>query len=129
MELCAACFLYAVCRDMFKGETLLKFILGGSIIVAQTAFANASSPYYSGLVYAAPVLLVPSVLFVHKRSNAIAMVGLCAFIILSGAVYNIALWWLLSRGYSKVWSIVLALIPWAPAAILLGKAGQAFVEN
>ena len=107
-------------------EMIVQFLVGGTVIVAQTHFANAASPFYAGLVYAAPVLMIPSGYFTKKEGNLKNMAITGAFMILASVVYDLALWFLLSRGVGKEAALALALLPWLPTAWWLGKSGLHF---
>lgn len=104
-------------------EILIQFLVGGTVIVAQTHFANAASPFYAGLVYAAPVLMIPSGYFTKKATNLESMALTGAFMIMASVVYDLSLWFLLRRGIGKEAALVLALLPWLPTAWLLGHVG------
>ncbi len=110
-------------------EMLIQFLIGGSVIVAQTYFANQASPFYAGLVYAAPVLMLPAGIFTRSVPNLQKMAITGAFMIGASVVYDTALWYLLRRGVGKAAALVLALVPWLPAAWWLGRVSGHYARE
>jgi len=97
----------------------LQFVVGGLIVVAQTYFANSSSPFVAGLIYATPMLFLPSVYFIKDKQNLSSFAIYAALMLLALFVYDISYFLLLKR-FSKLQTTFLAFIPWGVAALATG---------
>jgi uncharacterized membrane protein (GlpM family) len=112
-----------------KTEMTLQFVLGGLAVVGQTYFANAASPFLAGLIYSAPVLMLPAAYFTHTTPNLRKMALTGGIMILASVAYDVGLWYLLGKGYSKGASLVLAFIPWLPVALATGWLGVQLADR
>lgn len=99
---------------------VVQFILGGLIVVGQTYFANNASPFVAGLIYSAPTLFIPSVIFIKDKSALGSFALHAAFMLLALFTYDISYYFLLER-IGKWPSLLVAFVPWVVAAVLSGR--------
>ena len=100
-------------------NTISQFVLGGLIVVGQTYFANNSSPFMAGVIYSAPTLFLPSVLFIKNAKQSSDFAVHAALMVLALFVYDISYAFLINK-YSKLGTIFLSFIPWAIMVAITG---------
>ena len=98
----------------------IQFILGGLIVVGQTYFANNASPFVAGLIYSAPTLFIPSVVFIKDNTALKSFALHAALMLMALFVYDISYYFLVSR-IGKWPALIVSFFPWLLAAFFSGR--------
>ena len=93
-------------------EIIIKFIIGGSLVVGLSYFANNSSPFIASVLYASPTLFLSSAYFITEQKSLIEFAHQGSLMLLASIVYALSYGFLLKK-YSKPTSTLLSFIPWA----------------
>jgi uncharacterized membrane protein (GlpM family) len=103
--------------------TLLKFIVGGSVIVGVTLLAEHVDPRYGGMLAAAPIITTLAFLFTYSEAGleTTRQLIISAFwFAIPSLLFLLAFWFLLSR-YSLLPSIGGAYGIWIGALLLMNR--------
>jgi uncharacterized membrane protein (GlpM family) len=81
-------------------QALVKFIVGGSIIVGVTVLAQQINPKYGAILAAAPITTTLAFLFLYNEAGAATTRQLILgtfFFAIPSLIFLISLWFLVSR--------------------------------
>lgn len=81
-------------------QALVKFIVGGSIIVGVTVLAQQINPKYGAILAAAPITTTLAFLFLYSEAGAATTRQLILgtfFFAIPSIIFLISLWYLVSR--------------------------------
>lgn len=81
-------------------QALVKFIVGGSIIVGVTVLAQQINPKYGAILAAAPITTTLAFLFLYNEAGAATTRQLILgtfFFAIPSVIFLISLWFLVSR--------------------------------
>ena len=81
-------------------EIIIKFIIGGSLVVGLSYFANNSSPFIASVLYASPTLFLSSAYFITEQKSLIKFAHQGSLMLLASIVYALSYGFLLKK-YSK----------------------------
>jgi uncharacterized membrane protein (GlpM family) len=101
--------------------TLLKFIIGGSVIVGVTLLAEHMDPRYGGMLAAAPIITTLAFLFTYSETGleTTRQLVISAFwFAIPTLIFLLAFWFLMSR-YSLLPSIVGAYGIWIGSLMVM----------
>jgi uncharacterized membrane protein (GlpM family) len=80
--------------------TVLKFIIGGSVIVGVTYLAQQADPRYAGVLAAAPIMTTLAILFTYTETGQDAARQLVLgsfFFAIPSILFLLGLWFLMGR--------------------------------
>jgi uncharacterized membrane protein (GlpM family) len=103
--------------------TLLKFIIGGSVIVGVTLLAENVDPRYGGILAAAPITTTLAFLFTYSEagSETTRQLVISAFYFaIPSLMFLLAFWFLISR-FSLLLSIGGAYGIWIGAVLVVNR--------
>ena len=109
---------------MDTGYLILKFLVGGGIIVGVTLLAQQVDPKYGGILAAAPITTTLAFLFTYAESGQETtrdLVISAFWFALPSLVCIILLWYLMAR-YPFVPSLCAALGAWLVAVLVVNRA-------
>ena len=103
--------------------TLLKFVIGGSVIVGVTFFAEHVDPRYGGMLAAAPIITTLAFLFTYSEAGSettrqLVFSTFCFAI--PTLIFLLALWFLMNR-FTLLPSIGGAYGIWLGALLLMNR--------
>lgn len=99
---------------------LLKFFIGGVIIVSATLLANYIHPKWGGLVAVAPIITTLSIIFVKYETNLQTTQQLILssiYFIIPTLIFLIAMYFLLNK-FNLISSLSISYVLWV--VIILG---------
>jgi uncharacterized membrane protein (GlpM family) len=103
--------------------TLLKFIVGGSVIVGVTLLAEHVDPRYGGMLAAAPIITTIAFLFTYSeagRETTRQLVLGAFYFAIPSLIFLLALWFLSGR-YGFLPSLGGAFGIWGGALLLVNR--------
>jgi uncharacterized membrane protein (GlpM family) len=102
---------------------ILKFVIGGILILAITLLANYINPKYGGILAVAPIITTLSIIFVKYETNT----KITQQLILSAIYYIIPtlgfliLMYFLITKINLIYSLIISYIFWIIIVIILHK--------
>jgi uncharacterized membrane protein (GlpM family) len=108
--------------------TILKFIIGGGIIVGVTFLAHHVDPRYGGILAAAPITTTLAFIFTRYETSQIItreLVAASFVFAIPSVIFLISLYLLMIR-IAFIPSLVAAYGVWLAAVLLVGKAVSIF---
>ena len=103
--------------------TLLKFVIGGSVIVGVTALADNVDPRYGGMLAAAPIITTIAFLFTYSeagRETTRQLIISAFWFAIPTLLFLVVFWFLLSR-YSLLTSVCGAYGIWLAGLIVVNR--------
>jgi uncharacterized membrane protein (GlpM family) len=103
--------------------TLLKFVVGGSVIVGVTFLAEQADPRYGGMLAAAPIITTIAFLFTYSeagRETTRQLVISAFWFAIPTLLFLLALWYLMHR-FSILISIGGAYGIWIGALLVMNR--------
>jgi len=103
--------------------TLLKFVIGGSVIVGVTMLAENVNPRYGGMLAAAPMITTIAFLFTYSeagRETTRQLIISAFWFAIPTLVFLLVFWFLLSR-YSLLTSVSGAYGIWLGALLVMNR--------
>jgi len=103
--------------------TLLKFIIGGSVIVGVTLLAEHADPRYGGMLAAAPIITTLAFLFTYSEAGLETtrqLVISAFFFAIPSLIFLLAFWFLMER-FSFLLSIGGAYGIWIGAVLVMNR--------
>jgi uncharacterized membrane protein (GlpM family) len=103
--------------------TLLKFIIGGSVIVGVTLLAEHADPRYGGMLAAAPIITTLAFLFTYSeagRETTQQLVISAFFFAIPSLIFLLAFYFLMSR-FSFLLSLGGAYGIWIGAVLIMNR--------
>jgi len=103
--------------------TLLKFIIGGSVIVGVTLLAEHSDPRYGGMLAAAPIITTLAFLFTYSeagRETTRQLVISAFWFAIPTFLFLLAFWFLMER-FSLLQSLGGAYGIWIGALLVMNR--------
>lgn len=103
--------------------TLLKFVVGGSVIVGVTLLAQHVDPRYGGMLAAAPIITTIAFLFTYSEAGQETTRQLVLgafFFAIPSLIFLLALWFLTDR-YGFLPSLGGAFGIWGGALIIMNR--------
>lgn len=104
-------------------QALVKFLVGGSIIVGVTVLAQQINPKYGAILAAAPITTTLAFLFTYSEAGIATTRGLVLgtfFFAIPSLVFLLALYFLLNR-WEFLESIGVAYGVWLAAVFLMSR--------
>ena len=103
--------------------TLLKFIIGGSVIVGVTMLAEHADPKYGGMLAAAPIITTLAFLFTYSeagRQTTQQLVISAFWFAIPTLLFLLAFWFLMYR-FSLLMSLGGAYGIWIGALLVMNR--------
>lgn len=100
---------------------LLKFVIGGGIIVAVTLLANYINPKWGGIIAVAPITTTLSIIFVRMETNVITtqeLVMASIVYVIPSILFLFAMYFLISR-MNLVTSLSASFGVWLVAVLIM----------
>ena len=112
-----------IIHEMDYLYTLLKFIIGGSVIVGVTLLAEHVDPRYGGMLAAAPIITTLAFLFTYSeagRETTQQLVISAFFFAIPSLMFLLAFWFLMYR-LSLLMSLGGAYGIWIGAVLVMNR--------
>jgi uncharacterized membrane protein (GlpM family) len=103
--------------------TLLKFIIGGSVIVGVTLLAEYTDPRYGGMLAAAPIITTLAFLFTYSeagRETTQQLVISAFYFAIPSLIFLLAFYFLMER-FSLLQSLGGAYGIWIGAVLIMNR--------
>ena len=102
---------------------ILKFIIGGSLILGITLLANNIHPKWGGILAVAPIITTLSIIFVKYETNLQTTQQLilsAIYFIIPTLIFLIIMYFLLNK-LNLIYSFIIAYVVWFIIVFILQK--------
>ena len=102
---------------------ILKFIVGGGIILAVTLLANYIHPKWGGILVVAPIIATLSIIFVRYETNLHTTQQLilsAIYFIIPTLIFLIIMYFLLNK-LNLIYSFIIAYVIWGIIVLIIKR--------
>jgi len=100
---------------------LLKFIIGGGIIVAVTLLANYINPKWGGIIAVAPITTTLAIIFVRLETNTLTtqkLIMASIIYVIPSVIFLVAMYFLLTK-FNLTTSLSLSFAMWLITVLIM----------